>query len=247
MIQLRNGATANDERLGRIPHKDPRSAAYPVRALFGAPAEEIPLRGYTWAVGQWFDQGREGACVGFGFAHELVAKPRVSTNVTAATARAIYHNAQREDPWDGGSYPGAFPFYEGTAVDAGASVLKKAGHYTEYRWAHTEREMAVTVGYKGPVVIGINWYTGMFTPNQDGFLEVTGQIEGGHCILVHGFSPKRGLYKLWNSWGPDWGVGGTAYVSRGDMARLIAENGDVCLPLRSRNQRTVVEIVEAAA
>lgn len=224
-----------DPRLDRIPQRDPRTLNYPVRALFGArTSDQVPLRGYTWPVGIHLDQGREGACVGYGFAHELAAKPGIVRDVTSDVARSIYHAAQREDPWDGGSYAGAFPFYEGTSVLAGAQVLKRAGYFTEYRWAFSEREMAIAVGYRGPVVIGVNWYTGMFTPNRDGFLEVTGQLEGGHCILVHGFSATRGLYKVWNSWGADWGMSGTAFISRGDMARLIVENGEVCLPVRSR-------------
>lgn len=246
MFQLRNGARTNDPRLDRIPHRDPRSLNYPVRALFGAPAEELPLRGYTWSVPVHLDQGREGACVGFAFAHELAARPHVVLGTSDEFARRIYRVAQRIDPWEGGSYPGAFPFYEGTAVDAGAKALKKAGYYAEYRWAHSERELALTVGYKGPVVIGVNWYTGMFSPNSDGFLEVTGQVEGGHAILVNGFSASRGLYKLWNSWGPDWGMGGAAYLSRGDMARLLLENGEACLPLRTR-QRELVTIPEDMA
>lgn len=244
MIQLRNDVTTNDPRLDRIPHFDPKSRQYPIRALFGAPAHEIPLRSYTWRCSVNLDQGQEGACVGFSLTQELAARPSVVRDVSNEFARKLYFYIQKNDPWEGGAYPGAFPFYEGTATDAGAAAMKRLGYYLEYRWADTERDLAVTLGYKGPAVIGINWYTGMFRPDSSGILHVTGQVEGGHAILVNGFSAKKGLYQVWNSWGKDWGQGGAAYITRGDMARLLSEQGDAMIPIRSRKQLQTVVIPE---
>ena len=45
MIQLRNGATASDRRLGRIPRFDPRSRAFSVRDVI---TDQKP-RSYTYA------------------------------------------------------------------------------------------------------------------------------------------------------------------------------------------------------
>lgn len=239
MPVLKGGLITQDPRLDRIPQFDPQSANYRIRSIVGL---EKPVRSYTWSVGDkakpvHFDQGREGACVEYGFAHELVARPvmvnrTVVQNVIAK--HGIYWPAQMIDEWEGGSYPGASPFYEGTSVLAGAKVLTNMGHYSSYHWAFTEKEIALAVGYFGPVVIGINWYTGMFEPNNDGFLSVTGQVEGGHCILVHAIDAKAGFYWLWNSWGADWGVGGRAKLSRTNMSRLLMEAGEACLPQRKR-------------
>jgi hypothetical protein len=209
--------------LGRIPHFDPRSLNFPVRTLL----PDKPRRSYTWRCGPRLDQGREGACVGFGWAHELAARPVVVSGVTDETGRAIYHEAQQLDQWPGQDY-------EGTSVLAGAQAVRTRGNIVEYRWCFGEQDLALTVGYRGPVVIGVNWWTGMFSPDPDGLLHPTGQVEGGHCVLVHGYSVKRDMYRLRNSWGRDWGLEGDALMWREDMARLLAEDGEGCVPVRVR-------------
>lgn len=238
MTLLRDGSQVNDPRLDRLPEYDPKSAAYRIRTLVG----DQKLRSYTWSVGPkgfpvHFDQGREGACVEYGFAHELVARP-VAVNAAAVQLliqrHGIYWPAQQADEWEGGSYPGASPFYEGTSVLAGAKVLTSMGYYTAYHWAFTEKEIALGVGYWGPVVIGVNWYTSMFNPDAQGFLNLSGDLEGGHCILVHSVSIGGGYYWVWNSWGADWGLGGRAKIRREDMGTLLAQNGEACLPSRNR-------------
>ena len=35
---------------------------------------------------------------------------------------------------------------------------------------------------------------------------------------------------LWNSWGPDWGIGGRFYWTAATWARLFSEGGDVTVP-----------------
>lgn len=63
---------------------------------------------------------------------------------------------------------------------------------------------------------------------------MSGQVEGGHCVLVHGYSVKSDSYRIRNSWGPGWGVGGGALISRVDMVRLLADGGEACVPVRTR-------------
>jgi hypothetical protein len=230
-IVLRGGATTTDRRLDRIPQWDQNNNKYPVRPLLTLQQVRQP-RSYTWRAGIVLDQGSEGACVGFSWAHELAARPRVVADVNADLARNIYFEAQMVDPWPGGSYPGADPVYEGSSVLAGAKVLQGRGHFLEYRWATTLTELIGALGYEGPVVLGINWWTGMFTPDATGFLHPTGMIEGGHAILANGVSVKGKYVRLHNSWGAGWGDNGEAKVSFDDMEKLLAENGEACVPVR---------------
>lgn len=98
-MKLRDGSKVKDARLARLQQFDKRSLGYPVKAVVGGK----PLRSYTWSCGKWLDQGQEGACVGFAWTHELIARPAVVTGVAAAFAREkVYWEAQKIDPWEGG-------------------------------------------------------------------------------------------------------------------------------------------------
>lgn len=232
---LKDGTNPLDDRLGRIPQWDERNREFPVMAAL-APEQTAAPRGYTWRCASTLDQGSEGSCVGHAFAHELIARPAESLGVGHPFARErIYWEAQKIDSWPGGAYPGAEPQYEGTSVLAGAKVVQALGGFAEYRWAFTVDELALAVGYKGPAVLGVNWYEGMFTPGGDGVIHPTGRVAGGHAILCRAVSIRRRNFTLRNSWGPDWGpFGGDCIVLWEDMERLLAEGGEACIPVARR-------------
>lgn len=212
--------------LGRLIQFDERSRDYPVMATIQAP---FP-RSYTWSCGIVLNQGKEGSCVGHALAHELAARPKVFSDVDDAWAVSIYHEAQRNDPWAGGSYPGASPYYEGTSVLAGVRVLEALGHITEYRWAFGVEDLSVAVSRKGPAVLGIPWYQGMYEPSA-GTLSIEGSHVGFHAILCHSYNVRRREFRVHNSWGPDWGNSGEAVVSYDTMDRLLREQGEAVIPL----------------
>lgn len=228
MVKLRDGSKVRDVRLARIKQFDERSRAFPVRSLVGG---KMP-RSYTWSCNQWLDQGVEGACVGFAFSHELVARPSVVKGITAKFARErVYWEAQKIDQWSGGAYPGARPFYEGTSVLAGVKVIQKLGFIKEYRWAFGLEDLILAVGYKGPAVIGVNWYDGMYEPNSNGYLEVSGDLVGGHSTLINGVNVREESFNIHNSWGRSWGNGGDAKISFSDMEILLQEQGEAVIPM----------------
>jgi len=231
-MQLCDGSEVDDPRLGRVPEFDDRSRAYPIRMAI----ERRRLRSYTWRCDPRLDQGREGACVGFAWAHELAARP-VEQSADAAKARHIYHEAQKVDEWPGGSYPGAKPRYEGTSVLAGAKIVQRLGYVPEYRWAFGMQDLSLAVGWVGPAVIGVNWYEGMFAPGPDGFIRVSGQRSGGHAVAVIGVNVRRLTFTIHNSWGPSWGRSGRAFISWADMDRLLREKGDACIPVKRASRR----------
>lgn len=218
---LRDGSHVSDPRLDRLPQFDPRSRNYPIRTLLTA---VVRPRSYTWSCGQWLDQGREGACVGFAWAHEHAARPAVG-HATDDTARALYRRAQQLDEWEGEGY-------SGTSVLAGAKAAQEAGHLTEYRWAFGIDDLVLALGYKGPAVLGIPWLEGMFNTDPDGYLRVDGPVAGGHAILARAVNLRAGHVVLRNSWGPDWGHAGDARIRIPDLARLLHMDGEACIPLR---------------
>jgi hypothetical protein len=177
-------------------------------------------RSYTWRCLEYFDQGQEGACVGFAMSHELVARPK-----------KIYWEAQKIDPWEGGSYPGATPVYEGTSVLAGVKILKTLGYIEQYRWAFGLNDLVMAVGYCGPAVLGVPWYEGMFSPHTCGYLHADGAAMGGHAILCKGVDVKARTFTLHNSWGSTWGNGGDALISWAEMEKLLHERGEAVIPM----------------
>jgi len=221
---LKNGTVVRDPRLGRIVQFDERSRNYPIRATL-TPQQMAEPRSYTWAVGNCLNQGNGSSCVGHAWAHELLARPVCFKKADHPYALQIYNQAKKVDEWPGVNY-------EGTSVLAGAKVVTALGHITEYRWAFGLDDLKLAVGYKGPVVLGLNWYDGMMDPDTDGYIHPTGASDGGHAIMCNGVDIKRKFFKLWNSWGPSWGpLGGACRLSFDDMNRLLHENGESCIPM----------------
>jgi Papain family cysteine protease len=206
--------------LNRRVQFDERSRAHPVRTLT---ANRAP-RSYTWRCPVALDQGEEGACTGFGTSHALAARRLSRPNITNESAFALYHAAQKLDEWPGEDY-------EGSSVIAAAKAAKAAGLCGSYKWAFGEAELCSAVSWVGPVVIGVNWYDGMYDTDNKGLLSVTGRLVGGHAIVVLGFNVRTGLYKLRNSWGRGWGIDGCCYITKADMARLLSEQGEAVVLL----------------
>lgn len=206
--------------LDRLVEFDERSRAFPIRAV--VPAKP---RSYTWACAPVLDQGSEGACVGFAWTHELAARPVVVAEASDDLARSVYREAQKVDQWPGEGY-------EGTSVIAGAKVLGGRGWLSEYRWAFGIDDLILAVGLKGPAVLGINWYSGMFGLDADGYVRPTGRVAGGHAILCRGVSLPMERFLVHNSWGPGWGRSGLAWLAFNDAERLLGEDGEACIPVR---------------
>lgn len=245
--------------LDRVPSKpDPiRATRYNIRGAI----EGLEPRSYTWALPFHLDQGVEGACVGHGWTHEAAARPvvvnftthelpgwaiRARRNREAGASYQViaqafafdhYEHDRTIDEWPGENY-------DGTSVAAGAKSSAEAGMLGpgEYRWAKTVDDLAIAVSRKGPAVLGVDWPTGFFFPDRDGFLNYTGRVEGGHAPLCKGFSLNpvingkrwagRKAFRIHNSWGPDWGLGGDAWIDYDVMGRLLETGGEAAIPLR---------------
>jgi hypothetical protein len=223
-VRLRDGSEVADPRLDRLEEFDKRSRGYPVRALLGTRKP----RSYTWRIKTTgvLDQGREGACVGFAWAAELAARPVEVTGVDDAFALAIYHRAQQLDEW-----PGEAPAYHGTSVLAGAKACQEQGRISQYRWAFGLDDVLDTLGYLGPVVLGVNWHESMYRPDANGYIRPTGPIVGGHAILARAVNVRERYVTLRNSWGAGYGLGGDCRITFDDLGGLLAARGEACVPI----------------
>lgn len=230
MLEIRAGLRTTDQRLDRVPLFDERSRRYPVAKRLTAKQQANP-RTFLWKLELNLDQGSNGACVGFAITHELLAPPVEITGVGAKFAReSVYWEAQKIDPWPGGAYPGADPFYEGTSVLSGIKIAQRLGYIREYRWCFTQQDLINTLGYLGPVILGIPWYTGMFSPDANGYVKPSGRVAGGHAILCNGVNVRKKTFRLHNSWGEDWGLGGDCLIKWSDLDRLLHQGGEAVVP-----------------
>jgi hypothetical protein len=57
-------------------------------------------------------------------------------------------------------------------------------------------------------------------------VNVTGSVEGGHCVLLKGYLAGEGAYEGLNSWGASWGDGGKFKIKVADFGRLLSEDGE---------------------
>ncbi len=190
---------------------------YPIRQLLPTtvPTVERTLA-LPYRYRSTYDQGSEGACVGFASSWMMSILNRRFYDATW-----LYHTARRDfDPWPGEDY-------SGTSVRAGMEVLRSVGHkflhkhthehapsiedgISEYRWATTVDEVRTCIAAGVPVGLGIDWMSNFDNPKKksDGSHWIgegdLGIVRGGHAICCYGASDRRQAVKLTNSWGKSW-------------------------------------------
>jgi hypothetical protein len=154
---------------------------------------------YAWW--SFYDQGREGACVGFGTsrAKSLVDRKRYF-------ARWLWDRAKEIDVWPE-TNPGDD---EGTSVRAALNVLKNSGHIAWDKRQHERLDAFARARLTATFAEGINAYRWLNSA-QDA-LEVLGQ-------------PGREAVPMLNSWGRDYPH--ITYMPAATLQRLIDEDGEL--------------------
>lgn len=193
----------------------------------------VDLHGRVPAI---WDQGHEGACVGFGMARLIAGRIAVSGALAAirpapAWIYAIARIAQ-----------GTFPDDSGTSISGAAKQVYKHGYVFEpsfpysdqayrakpshevyaeamkhlvsgyHRVVQSVESLEATLAAGIEIAIGIDVYAN-FTPDKNGVIPMPkGQIRGGHCIALDGYDSKKKLFSFSNSWGTGWGVRGRGFL-----------------------------------
>lgn len=238
-LQLRGEHETFHPLLDWIPQFDERSRRYAVIDTIDEDVKRNP-RSFTWRVPFRKFQGETGRCVQFGFVHDLAARPKMVSEAKCdeiVNKNLIYWPAQEIDKWEGGEYPGApEPHYAGTSVLAGAKVSTSLGYYHEYRWAFSLKDLILSVGFKGPAVVGTDWFEAMFYPDAGGFVRPDGALVGGHSYCIFAVDVQRKFFwaaQSWEDWGIDdrYGVGSTFKIAFDDWGNKLIEGAEVCIPL----------------
>jgi hypothetical protein len=199
--------------LGRRPPTDRRhEALYPLRAALPETVETVErVLTINYEYRPRYDQGSEGACVGFACSWAMSF-----LNRRFYDARWLYKTAQIIDEWDGENY-------SGTSVRAGMDVLRETGHrriigertlpiqpthgiQSNY-WTSNVDGVRTAIAAGVPVVLGVDWMSAFDRPEQKYTNEWwigradLGRVRGGHAICCYGASDRREAVKLVNSWG----------------------------------------------
>jgi hypothetical protein len=213
---------------------DDRSRGYGVRPLLPRGIRQPTF----WPLPEGpypLDQGGEGACTGYGLAHELAAGPIVVPGVDNGYALHRYRRNQEMDRAEGNN------FTDGATVRSTMKAAKADGVITGYRWCFGADDVIDTVCTVGPVCLGIDWYAGMYATRTDGLVKISGQRVGGHFITIIGYDvhPRGGACVLWiNTWGLGYGVadqrlrapGGVGWLRTENLAFLLASDGEAVVP-----------------
>lgn len=214
--------------LGRVIATDIRDKNFLIKEAVKVAPSKYTSRYWPPSEEWWGDQGETSRCVGYSWAHWIQDGP--VTHVGAAPIvdpTQLYINAQKIDEWPGENY-------DGTSVRAGVKVLQAQGYVNSYYWAYDIDTLVYALLELGPVVVGTYWYNNMFYPAQNGMIRIGGGVAGGHAYMINGVNTTKKLFRIKNSWGKDWGKYGHAYITFADMARLIAQQGEVCLATEQR-------------
>jgi len=214
---------STDPRLGRHVLHDSESRRY----AFDTSGLSVQSVVHTRHI-PILDQGQVGSCTGNAGIGDMGTDPFSPTGgyaLNESGAVKLYSDAENID--GDGPYP---PNDNGSTGLSIAKALKNAGMISGYQ--HTfSLEDALKAASATPWIAGYNWYEGMFSPEPDGRVRLTGSLAGGHETLCREIDAPNQRVWMDNSWGEGWGVAGRFYITFADFGTLLSRQGDVTILL----------------
>lgn len=210
--------------LGRLVEHDPRSKDYTFRVAASRP--RTVLWEHTAPV---LDQGQVGSCTGNALTQWLntaFAQAKRPGVLDESKAVELYARATRLDSL-AGAYP---PDDTGSSGLAVCKAGKQLGYLSAYHHAFGFDALVLALQHS-PVIAGTVWTEAMMQPDEAGFIRPTGQVAGGHEYLIIGADIEHQFITMLNSWSAAWGENGRAYITFADYRALLADQGDVTVPV----------------
>lgn len=241
--------------LGRLPATDPRNERHRMRRLLAAPPPALPVPDLrTWPFsGIPLDQGETGTCTTHAAAHFLHCGPLPHRGFL--NPFDLYRETVLLDEYTDNDAEATGPIEKmqgGSSGTGAAKALEKRGLISEYLWADTLADLTLWVLTRGPVMVGTNWYRGMFEPTPEGFVKIPqrDRIAGGHEWLIRAVDVRRGVAEAVNSWGilrfnaaptGKWGGSklrpGHFLIDMNTLERLFHEDGDVVSCIEKKKEK----------
>ena len=199
------------------------------------------------------NQGHQGSCVGWAVAyavksyHEKVERRWSLTNRAHIMSPAYVYN-QIKLGGSGAYFVDAFNLLVNQGVSSwdlmpydpdddrsqpSAAARVEAAHYkiadwsVVYRRTHAEfvLEMKRHLAGGAPIPIGISVYPdfGNISESNPIYDDASGPKRGNHAIVVVGYDDSKNAFRVINSWGTRWGLGGYGWIDYDASASLINE------------------------
>lgn len=213
---------------GRLKEHDPRSKRWQARRT------SRPRSVLHTLDAPILDQGELRSCTGNALAQLLntskfaASRPR-RRYLNQNAAVDLYSVATDLDGFEG-TYP---PIDTGSSGLAVCKAGVRLGYLTSYQHSFGFDHFADTLVLQ-PVIVGTNWYRDMSDPDRDGFVEPRGGVDDEHEYLALGINRAEEYVELVNSWSDQWGDRGRFRMTFPHFRRLLAEGGDVTVPIGKR-------------
>lgn len=223
---------------------------------------EVPVRrelaDYRKARVPILDQGRQGACTGYGLAtvaHYLLRTRQYKPDSTDVSPQMFYDMARRYDEWAGADYEGSSCrgamkgwYKHGICRNADWPAAKAAPSLTAalaqdasqrplgayFRVNHTDLvAMHAAIAEVGVLYASATVHAGWESVDSKGRIAPSATLLGGHAFAIVAYD-EDGFW-VQNSWGPKWGYQGFGHLSYDDW---LANGSDVWVarlgaPIRS--------------
>ncbi|GLZ35367.1 hypothetical protein Lesp02_75540 [Lentzea sp. NBRC 105346] len=155
---------------------------------------------------KFYDQGQEGACVGFGWSRAMSI-----LNGGKYAARWLWSRAKEKDEWPE-TKPGD---NEGTSVRAAGEQLVALGH-VPWQESYAADDYQKRFGYKAEAQHGIAAFRWAKT------------VDEVHAVLGNKRADELGAVPILNSWGTGYPI--RVWLPDEVFARLISEDGEIAVP-----------------
>lgn len=156
---------------------------------------------------QFYDQGKEGACVGFGWSRCMTILNRGQRY----SARWLWDRAKETDEWPE-TNPGD---NDGTSVRAAAEILVGSGH-VDWKNSYSDDDHLSRAKYHADRTDGLRvfrWAT---------------SVEDVHRVLDNPRADELGAVPILNSWGESYPH--RVWLPDDVLERLIQEDGEIAVP-----------------
>lgn len=197
------------------------------------------------------DQGKQNSCVGWAVAYALKSYQEGLERSwgTAPTQHrfspAFIYNQLKKTPdctggttfsdalnllrRDGVATLADFPYREDDCSrqpDVAVRMAARPFAIADWRRVNvqdpTEVKTHLASGF--PVLIGMMVDTAFMRLRGDvAYAQASGKTEGGHAMILVGYSDDRGAFKVMNSWGTQWGNGGFGWIGYGAFSQTVRE------------------------